>query len=221
MSYFLSTLILNYFLYLFEDIEYLTTLNSFEDIVGTSEFYNVLTFAIILIVIFVSSVFSFFMYRIMRPIAVFIMAKHAGYCRPWIAFVPYGTHYLEYVLPIREFNIFNWIKTDHRTTIAWVYIGFDLGNPLISLIFSFIPLIGGLAKYAYKAFWLVYKWRKYYDLLKTFGFKKAVGFWAAASVLCKPLYTILLFIMCDRTPDYGFGRYDYPILLTNNTEYES
>ncbi len=214
MTYVIYSFVMNYLFNLMKDVDYLLTLDSLEQALNTSEFYNVLIFVIVTLTIMLCNLFSFLMYRIMRPIAVFIMAKHAGYRKPWLAFIPYGTHYLEFVLPIREFNALNIIKTEHRNTVAWIYIGCDLGAPFISLLFSFIPLIGGLAQYAYKAFWYVYKWRKYYDLLKTYEFKKAVGLWAAMFILCKPLYTIFLFIMCDRTPDYGWGRYDYPILIS-------
>jgi hypothetical protein len=154
----------------------------------------------------------------MRPIALFIMARHAGFRYPWIAFVPYGSYYLEFVLPIREYNIFNWIKTDRRETIAWVYIGNDVLGWIISFVISMFPFIGKLGNLAYKLFFIVYKWRRIYDLLKTFRFNKSAMTLSIFSVICKPLYVILLFTMCDKEPDYGWGRYDFPLLLDTDGE---
>lgn len=204
-------------LLLFEDIIFilddLSRVGSWEELVALPSFTRIVIYAAIILVCVISTLFHFVMYRIMRPIAVFIMARHAGFRHAWVAFVPYGTYYLEFVLPIREFNVLNWVKTDKRETIAWIYIGNDLLSPIISSILSMIPFLSTILDLAYSLFFVFWKWRKIYDLLITFGFKKSAMVWSILATLYKPLYVLLLFIMCDKEPNYGWGRFDFPIMI--------
>ena len=204
-------------LLLVEDIVFilddLSRVGSWEELIALPSFTKIVIYASILLVIIISTVFHFVMYRIMRPIALFIMARHAGFRHAWVAFVPYGTYYLEFVLPIREFNVLNWVKTDKRETIAWTYIANDLLNPIISSILGMIPFLSTILQWAYSLFFVLWKWRKIYDLLITFGFKKSAMTWSILATLYKPLYVVLLFIMCDKEPNYGWKRFDFPIMI--------
>lgn len=210
------------FLLLLEDILFvisdLSTVNTWEELISLPSFTKIVIYGLIILIFTISLILNFVFYRIMRPIALFIIARHAGFRYPWIAFVPYGSYYLEFVLPIREYNVFNWIKTDRRETIAWVYIGNDVLGWIVSFVISMIPFLGKLGNLAYKLFFIVYKWRRIYDLLKTFRFNKSAMTLSIFSVMCKPLYVILLFTMCDKEPDYGWGRYDFPLLLDTDGE---
>lgn len=210
------------FLLLLEDILFvisdLSTVNTWEELISLPSFTKIVIYGLIILIFTISLILNFVFYRIMRPIALFIMARHAGFRYPWIAFVPYGSYYLEFVLPIREYNVFNWIKTDRRETIAWVYIGNDVLGWIVSFVISMIPFLGKLGNLAYKLFFIVYKWRRIYDLLKTYRFNKSAMTLSIFSVMCKPLYVILLFTMCDKEPDYGWGRYDFPLLLDADGE---
>ena len=204
-------------LLLVEDIVFilddLSRVGSWEELIALPSFTKIVIYASILLVIIISTVFHFVMYRIMRPIALFIMARHAGFRHAWVAFVPYGTYYLEFVLPIREFNVLNWVKTDKRETIAWTYIANDLLNPIISSILGMIPFLSTILQWAYSLFFVLWKWRKIYDLLITFGFKKSAMTWSILATLYKPLYVVLLFIMCDKEPNYGWGRFNFPVMI--------
>ncbi len=210
------------FLLLLEDILFvisdLSTVNTWEELISLPSFTKIVIYGLIILIFTISLILNFVFYRIMRPIALFIIARHAGFRYPWIAFVPYGSYYLEFVLPIREYNVFNWIKTDRRETIAWVYIGNDVLGWIVSFVISMIPFLGKLGNLAYKLFFIVYKWRRIYDLLKTYRFNKSAMTLSIFSVMCKPLYVILLFTMCDKEPDYGWGRYDFPLLLDADGE---
>lgn len=186
---------------------------SWDAIVQLPEFTRLVTYIVIALIIVCVCAFNFTLNHIMRPIAMFILARHAGFKHPWIAFVPYGSYYLEFVLPIRDFNVLNWIKTDKRETIAWTYIANDLCKPLIKQIIGFIPLLGTVLNIAYELLIYMFKWRKIYDLLKTFGFKSSAMTWSILGVIFKPVYIVLLFIMCDKEPDYGYGRFDCPPLI--------
>lgn len=220
MSYFLSYLLM----FLMEDIANiifdLSTVGSWEELVALPSFGKIVFYAVILLLVFLSGLLNLIMYRIMRPIALFIMARHAGYPYAWIAFIPYGAYFLEFVLPIREFNVLNCVKTDKRETIAWIYIGNELFGGIVSAIIKCIPLLGQVADWAYSLFFVVWKWRKIYDLLKTFGFNKSAMTWAILGTLWKPLYVVLLFFMCDKEPDYGWKRFECPIILEEGDEEE-
>lgn len=204
-------------LLLFEDIAFIlddiSSVGSWEELMALPSFGKIVVYATIIVVSVVSAIFNFIMYRIMRPIAVFIMARHAGFRHAWVAFVPYGSYYLEFVLPIREFNVLNWVKTDKRETIAWIYIANELFGGIVSVIISNFPLLGTILGWAYDLFFVAWKWRKIYDLLITFGFKNSAMTWSILATLCKPLYVILLFIMCDKEPNYGWGRFDFPVMI--------
>lgn len=209
--------------FLIEDIievmDNLSSAGSLEAMVQHPDFDRFLIYLAIFLVWFSAATISFILYRIIRPLAVFIMGLHAGYPYAWVAFLPYGTHFVEFALPLKEFNILNWIKTDKRETIAWTYIALDFFKPIIVTIISFIPIIGRLGEIAFEGAMAMFKWRKYYDLLKTFGFKQSAMTLSILSVFCKPLYCVLLFIMCDRTPDYGWKGFENPILIDTYSEY--
>ena len=204
-------------LWLLEDITYIIDdiigVGSWEELIALPSFTKIVIYAAVLLIFLISMLFNFIMYRIMRPIAVFIMARHAGHRYAWVAFVPYGTYFLEFALPIREFNVFNWIKTEKRETIGWIYIANEVFGGIVSFIIGNFPFLGTILGWAYDLFFIMWKWRKIYDLLKTFGFKKSAMTWSILATLYKPLYVVLLFIMCDKEPDYGWGRFDCPIMI--------
>ncbi len=214
MSYILIWIVEDIF-YAFEELMYVS---SWEELIALPSFGKIVLYCTIFLIFLISAIFNFVFYRIMRPIAIFIMARHAGYRHAWVAFVPYGTYYLEFVLPIRDFNIFNWIKTEKRESIAWIYIANDLLYPIIDSILGIIPLLGTVLSWCYQLFIQVWKWRRIYDLMKTFGFKKSAMTWSIFATLFKPLYVILLFVMCDKEPDYGWGRFDFPIMVSYDGE---
>lgn len=212
---FLQKFLVKDILLIFDDI---SSVGSWEELVALPSFIKIIMYALILLGILASAIFNLIMYRIMRPIAMFILARHAGFRHAWVAFVPYGSYYLEFVLPIREFNIFNWVKTEKRETIAWIYIGNELAGSIVTSIMGMIPFFGTVLEWAYSLFFVVWKWRKIYDLLITFGFKKSAMAWSILATLYKPLYVVLLFFMCDREPNYGWGRFDFPILIDYDGE---
>ncbi len=215
MLSFLMMGILEDIIFTFEELMYVS---SWEELIALPSFGKIVLYSSIFLILILSAIFNFIFYRIMRPIAVFIMARHAGYRHAWVAFVPYGTYYLEFVLPIRDFNIFNWIKTEKRESVAWIYIANDLLFPIIDSILGLVPLFGTVVSWAYQIFVQVWKWRRIYDLMKTFGFKKSAMTWSILSALYKPLYVVFLFIMCDKEPDYGWGRFDFPIMISYDGE---
>ncbi len=187
--------------------------SSLEEMTNHPDFTKFIIYITIFVIFVASKILSGILYNIMRPIALFIIGTHAGYPRPWIVFLPYGSHFLEFSLPLKEFNVLNWIKTDKRDTIAWIYIALDVFKPMISLILSLLPLIGNLRSIIIGGSFALFKWRKYYDLLLTYGFKDSAMTLSVLSVFCKPLYCVLLFLICDKTPDFGWKGFENPILI--------
>ena len=99
LSYFMIGIVED-IIYTFEELLYVS---SWEELIALPSFGKMVLYSSIFIILILSAIFNIIFYRIMRPIAVFIMARHAGYRHAWVAFVPYGTYYLEFVLPIRDF----------------------------------------------------------------------------------------------------------------------
>lgn len=157
--------------------------------------------------------FNIIFNNVMRPIAVFIMARHAGFRHAWVAFLPYGTHYVEFVLPMSEFNVLNLFKSSSRETMAWTYILCHFFSPVIQFVIGFIPIIGRFGGILVSMFFILFRWRKCYDLLNTFQIKWSPMALSVLATIFNPLYYILLFVMCDRAPNYGWGRFDFPILI--------
>ena len=192
--------------------------SSLEEMTGHPDFTKFIIYIAIFVICITSTILSFILNNIMRPIALFIIGIHAGYPRPWIVFLPYGCHFMEFALPMREYNILNWIKTDKRETIAWTYIALDFFKPIISFIMSMLPLIGNLSGIIISGAFALFKWRKYYDLLLTYGFKNSAMTLSVLSVFCKPLYCVLLFMICDKTPDFGWKGFENPIMISYDGE---
>lgn len=136
-------------IYTFEELLYVS---SWEELIALPTFGKMVLYSSIFLILILSAIFNFIFYRIMRPIAVFIMARHAGYRHARVAFVPYGTYYLEFVLPIRDFNVLNWVKTEKSESVAWIYIANDLLFPIIDSILGIIPLFGTVVSWAYQIF---------------------------------------------------------------------
>lgn len=192
--------------------------SSLDDMINHPDFIKFIIYLTVILISVSSALLSFILYRVMRPIALFIIGRNAGYPRPWIVLIPYGCHFMEFALPMREFNILNWIKTDKRETIAWTYIALDFFKPIISFILSMLPLIGNLSGIIITGTFALFKWRKYYDLLRTYGFKNSAMTLSVLSLFCKPLYCVLLFLMCDKTPDFGWKGFENPIMISYDGE---
>lgn len=154
-------------------------------------------------------------YYLLQSIPLFLMARKAGYKHAWMAFFPYTNDFLTFVLPAREFNIFNWIKTNKRDMMALIYLGMVVFGSgalgIIATITAGIPVIGALVAscggfvLAFAIY--MFKWRMYYDLLMTFG-QKGNALWVSILSLFIPwLFMIFTIFSCKNPPEYGAGNY--------------
>lgn len=154
-------------------------------------------------------------YYLLQAIPLYKMAKKAGHKNAWMAFIPYANDFLTFVLPHREFNLFNWIKTDRRDLAALAYLVLTLFGSIISailtLILSYVPVIGPMASTVVSlavtfAIWVL-RWRMYYDLLMTFGQEKNAMWVSVISIAIPWLFMIFTLISCKNDPEYGAGNY--------------
>ena len=171
--------------------------------------------AVVMVVSAVVSLLISIAWYLLQAIPLFIMARKTGFKHAWMAFFPYTNDFLTFMLPIREFNIFNWIKSERRDTMALIYLALCVfGNSallIITPILAPIPVIGPLvASFGGTIlvfFIYAFRWRMYYDLLKTFG-QESNAMWVSIISLFIPwLFLIFTIFSCKNDPDYGRGNY--------------
>ncbi len=154
-------------------------------------------------------------YYLLQSIPLFIMARKAGYKHAWMAFFPYTNDYLTFILPIREFNIFNWIKTKRRDIMALIYLCMILiGSGVVGFIATCtagIPIVGPFIATFGGTILLIainlFKWRMYYDLLVTFGQKNNAMWVSIVSLFIPLLFMLFTVFSCKNPPEYGKGNY--------------
>ncbi len=140
------------------------------------------------------------------------MAKNASLANAWLIFVPIGCYYILLHLARREFNIFNWIKTNDRTKVFWWFLigygGYFGAGLIISLLCS-IPILNILfiiINYALSmAFYValyIFLWRINYDILMTYGMQEHAMWASIVSCFVPLVMTVFSFIIMNKEPDY-------------------
>ncbi|MBQ7765426.1 MAG: hypothetical protein IJ397_01120 [Lachnospiraceae bacterium] len=140
------------------------------------------------------------------------MAKRAGLPNPWLVFIPFGCLYILLNLSRREFNIFNWIKTNDRTKVFWYaligyggYFGVSIvmailcNIPIIQFLFIFVNYMVMLA-FSFAIY--VFNWRIYYDILMTYGMQEHAMWASIVSCFVPLVMTVFSFIIMNNEPDY-------------------
>ncbi|MBQ2183981.1 MAG: hypothetical protein II399_05030 [Lachnospiraceae bacterium] len=156
----------------------------------------------------VSSVFAFLfmiLEYLLPAIALFKMAKRAGYKYPWLAFIPIAQTYLEFVLPRREFNLL--VKTKKRNYMAMVFLILTYFGTSIIIALNVVPALGQLLDLALPIVLMAMAWRKRYDMLVTFRDKELAIPISIISIIFPWVYSIVLIISMGREPEYGAGNY--------------
>jgi hypothetical protein len=140
---------------------------------------------------------------IIPAIALFKMARKAGYKNAWFAFIPVLQTYLEYVLPRREYNIII-LKTKKREMVGVVDIVLTvLGSPIIAFLQA-IPIVGqtlGLTFVLFRFF--IMPFRKVYDLFMTYGDKEKAVLFAIINLFVPGnlVYAFGLLTLMNKDPD--------------------
>ena len=167
-------------------------------------FWLVFILAIILFTLLLNIIFGIPYYK---------MAKNAGIPHAWLAFIPYGFYYIALMLPKREFNIFNWIKTHDRMKVFWYYLAsfpaIGIVSGLLSLL-SAIPIIGFIfllvayvVSMAYSVAVYVFMWRVYYDILMTYGLEDNAMALSVLNCFFPIIMPICSFMIMNRQPNYN------------------
>lgn len=147
-------------------------------------------------------------------IALYNMAKKAGYKYSWLAFIPVAQTYLEFVLPKRDFKL--GFVTKERGVVGLIFIGVTYFGGIIVGALNAVPGLGQVLDFIFMvALWAVC-WRKMYDVIRTYKSKEAALTISILGMICPPVYAIALLTCINQEPDYGWGNYYYEILEDNN-----
>ena len=164
--------------------------------------------ALIAIISIAASVFSllFAILEYLLPaIALFKMARKAGYKYPWLAFIPIAQTYLEFVLPRREFNLF--FKTRKRNYMGILFLLMTYLGSTIIVMLNVVPAIGQLLDLALPIVLMAFAWRKKYDMIRTFRDKELALPISIVSIFIPAVYSVMLVLSMNKEPEYGAGNY--------------
>ena len=179
--------------------------------IGTTILFPVLIlllFVVLIIVLFLLS-------TIVVGIPLYKMAKNAGFKHPFFAFIPFLQTYLMIFLPQEDYKLFNLVNIKDRHKAAWImtlvanaptillilypviYCIPILGMVLISLLSAASSLLS-IAVY-------IIMWKCYYDLYRLYHLGENDVLFSILSLFVPFLGIILLFVLMNKEPDYGFG----------------
>jgi hypothetical protein len=146
---------------------------------------------------------------LLPAIALFKMARKAGYKNAWFAFIPFLQTYLEFVIPRKQFNLLGIIKTYKREITAIVYICMSIFGTTISAGLQGIPVAGQFLGLCFYVLMQAFVYCKVYDLFITYGSKEKAIIIALLNVLIPGnlIYTIGLLTIMGKEPDYGAGNF--------------
>ena len=164
--------------------------------------------ALIAIISITASVFCllFTILEYLLPaIALFKMARKAGYKYPWLAFIPIAQTYLEFVLPRREFNLF--FKTRKRNYMGILFLLMTYLGSTIIVMLNVVPAIGQLLDLALPIVLMAFSWRKKYDMIRTFRDKELALPISIVSIFIPAVYSVMLVLSMNKEPEYGAGNY--------------
>lgn len=142
---------------------------------------------------------------LLPAIALFKMARKAGYKYPWLAFIPIAQTYLEFVLPRREFNLF--FKTRKRNYMGILFLLMTYLGSTIIVMLNVVPAIGQLLDLALPIVLMAFSWRKKYDMIRTFRDKELALPISIVSIFISAVYSVMLVLSMNKEPEYGAGNY--------------
>ena len=154
---------------------------------------------------------------ILPAIALFKMARKAGYKYPWLAFIPIVQTYLEYVLPRKEFNLL--FKTKKRNVVAIADIILTYFGTTIIVILNIVPALGQLLDVLLPVVLILFAWRRRYDVICTFKDKELALPISILGTFIPLIYSIVLLVIMKRDPDYGAGNYYFVNMDDNVNAY--
>lgn len=179
--------------------------------IGTTMLFPILILLSFVVLIIVLCLLS----TIVTGIPLYKMAKNAGFKHPFFAFIPFLQTYLMIFLPQEDYTLFNLVNIKDRHKAAWImtlvanaptillilypviYCIPILGMVLISLLSAASSLLS-IAVY-------IIIWKSYYDLYRLYHLGENDILFSILSLFVPFLGIILLFVLMNKEPDYGFG----------------
>lgn len=177
-------------------------MSDFEDFMSLLTASGLLIFFLVMMGIIFLLVIGFY---VLRSIALYKIAKKLGYPDPWLAWIPYASTYLMFVLPEKPFQVLA-INTrlEKRSTAFFIWLAISLGSNVIGGIIAIIPLIGTLIVTflpileAIVLIFLLYP--MYHDLFSLFVDDSQAVVFAIISMLFAPVMIIFLLIVSGKEP---------------------
>ncbi|MCR5848647.1 MAG: hypothetical protein K6G75_11095 [Lachnospiraceae bacterium] len=170
--------------------------------------------------------------HILTAIPIYIMAHKAGYAYPFIAFIPFAKEYLMHVLPSKEYSFIGLYKTYDRKIGFWIffttkYVAQFVATIILGVI-AFIPLLGSLVSLVSPFIVMVITACAgistaimaidLFELYWNSKDKSIPVIMGILNVFFPIVLPIMLYILCSREPEYGFGNYYYPIYPSEEEE---
>lgn len=140
---------------------------------------------------------------IIEGYCLYCMAKKVGFKYAWFAYIPFLRTYLEFHIPAEDFNLWNIVKVKDRNMLALVcIIGPIVLEPVCTWLTS-MPYIGFLFAplgIILNVLVLIERWKRMYDVMKTFGMGTAAIPLSILSTVFPLVYTVTLLVIFRRDP---------------------
>ena len=161
-------------------------------------------FVFVLVVLGIVLLVSILIY-VLRSIALYKMAKKAGYPSPWLAWIPYANTYLMFVLPEKPLTVLAInTKLQSRTTGSIIWLVITLGSGLIEGIVMMVPFIGtmiaGLLPLLETVALIFLLYPMYKDLFSMFVEESQAKVFAIVSMLIPMTLFIFLLVASSKEP---------------------
>lgn len=174
----------------------------FEEWIATLVASGLLVFLIVIVGIAFLVAITFY---VLRSIALYKMAKKLGHPSPWLAWIPYASTYLMFVLPEKPLKILALnTKLQARSTGFFIWLILTLGSGIIEGIIMMIPFVGTMIAgvlpllEAVALIFLLYP--MYYDLFSIFVEDTQAKVFAIIGMIVSPVLTIFLLVASGKEP---------------------
>lgn len=177
-------------------------MSDFEEFLSILIASGFLIFFLVVLGIILLLVIGFY---VLRSIALYKMAKKLEHPNPWLAWIPYASTFLMFVLPEKPFTVLAVnTKLKDRSIAFFIWLAITLGSGIIESVVFMIPFIGTLIAAflplleAIILIFLLYP--MYYDLFSLFVEDSQATIFAVIGMLIAPVATIFLLIASGKEP---------------------
>ena len=146
------------------------------------------------------------------------MAKNAGIPNAWLAFIPIGVVWIQFMLAKKPFDMFGGkIVLERKKAATYAIfgiVGFSIVSMVLSLL-SAIPLVGilfsllsMLLSLAYTAALMIMNFFVYQDIVDTYMPNDPNQIlWVVFALVIPIVFTVILYMHMNDTPNYQYEEY--------------